>query len=70
MKETKGKPHGTGRIYWIGGSKGGVGKSRMTVVTLDCLLARMEAMPNADVHVVRNGYFGGELRKIPAELAA
>jgi cellulose biosynthesis protein BcsQ len=27
-------------IYWIGGSKGGVGKSLMTAATLDCLLER------------------------------
>ncbi len=31
-----------GRIYWIGGSKGGVGKSMLTVATLDYLLARSE----------------------------
>jgi len=30
------------RIYWIGGSKGGVGKSMMTMATLDCLLERGE----------------------------
>jgi len=29
-----------GRIYWIGGSKGGVGKSMMTVATLDYVLER------------------------------
>jgi hypothetical protein len=28
------------RIYWIGGSKGGVGKSMMTLVTLDYVLSR------------------------------
>jgi septum formation inhibitor-activating ATPase MinD len=36
MSET----NGSGRIYWIGGSKGGVGKSMMTVATLDHLLER------------------------------
>jgi hypothetical protein len=30
--------NGSGRIYWVGGSKGGVGKSMMTVATLDYLL--------------------------------
>jgi hypothetical protein len=30
--------NGAGRIYWIGGSKGGVGKSMMTVAMLDHLL--------------------------------
>ena len=30
--------NGCGRIYWIGGSKGGVGKSMMTLATLDYLL--------------------------------
>jgi hypothetical protein len=29
-----------GRIYWVGGSKGGVGKSMMTLATLDYLLER------------------------------
>ena len=32
----------SGRIYWIGGSKGGVGKSMMTLATLDYLLERGE----------------------------
>ena len=32
------KTNGSGRIYWVGGSKGGVGKSMMTVATLDHLL--------------------------------
>ena len=34
------KTNGSGRIYWVGGSKGGVGKSMMTVATLDHLLER------------------------------
>jgi hypothetical protein len=42
MSETNGKPHGHSRIYWIGGSKGGVGKSMMTVVMLDYLLEQGE----------------------------
>jgi MinD-like ATPase involved in chromosome partitioning or flagellar assembly len=42
MSETNGKPHGPRRIYWIGGSKGGVGKSMMTVVILDYLLEQGE----------------------------
>jgi hypothetical protein len=36
MSETKGAQ----RIYWVGGSKGGVGKSMMTVATLDYLVER------------------------------
>jgi hypothetical protein len=32
----------SGRIYWIGGSKGGVGKSMMTVAMVDYLLERGE----------------------------
>ena len=32
--------NGAGRIYWVGGSKGGVGKSMMTVATIDMLLER------------------------------
>jgi hypothetical protein len=32
----------TGRIYWVGGSKGGVGKSMMTAATVDYLLERGE----------------------------
>ncbi|MGH7436510.1 MAG: protein mobD [Polyangiaceae bacterium] len=42
MTESNGVGNGAGRIYWIGGSKGGVGKSMMTVVTLDYLLERGE----------------------------
>jgi MinD-like ATPase involved in chromosome partitioning or flagellar assembly len=34
------KTHENKRIYWIGGSKGGVGKSMVTVATLDYLLAQ------------------------------
>jgi MinD superfamily P-loop ATPase len=30
--------NGAGRIYWVGGSKGRVGKSMMTVATVDHLL--------------------------------
>ena len=30
--------NGSGRIYWSGGSKGGVGKSMMTLATVDHLL--------------------------------
>jgi len=32
--------NGGGRIYWVGGSKGGVGKSMMTLATVDHLLER------------------------------
>ena len=32
--------NGSGRIYWIGGSKGGVGKSMMTLATIDYLIER------------------------------
>ncbi len=38
MVETK----ASGRIHWIGGSKGGGGKSMMTLATIDCLLERGE----------------------------
>jgi Mrp family chromosome partitioning ATPase len=31
---------GTANIYWVGGSRGGVGKSMMTVAMLDHLLER------------------------------
>jgi hypothetical protein len=34
--------NGSGRIYWVGGGKGGVGKSMMTVAVLDYLLERKE----------------------------
>src|ERR1700690_2044116 len=30
--------NGSGRIYWVGGSKGGVGKSMMTLATVDHFL--------------------------------
>ena len=38
-------------IYWVGGSKGGVGKSMLTIATLDYLLARSRA---AAPHRVRH----------------
>jgi hypothetical protein len=34
--------NGSGRIYWISGSKGGVGKSMMTLATVDHLLEQRE----------------------------
>jgi len=34
--------NGKGRIYWIGGSKGGVGKSMMSLAVLDYLVERHE----------------------------
>jgi CobQ/CobB/MinD/ParA nucleotide binding domain len=42
MKEGSGMgaTNGSGRIYWIGGSKGGVGKSMMTLAMLDHLLGQ------------------------------
>jgi hypothetical protein len=68
MSETNGKPHGPGRIYWIGGSKGGVGKSMMTVVILDYLLERDEKVllvecdtSNPDVWKSYNKEMDGEL---------
>jgi hypothetical protein len=38
MTDNSGNGHGgVGRIYWVGGSKGGVGKSMVTVATLEHL---------------------------------
>ena len=42
MVQANGKPMVAGRIYWVGGSKGGVGKSMMTAATVDYLLERGE----------------------------
>jgi hypothetical protein len=50
------------RIYWIGGSKGGVGKSMMTMATIDCLLERGESVALIETdtsnHDVWNAYQG------------
>jgi hypothetical protein len=68
MSETNGKPHGPSRIYWIGGSKGGVGKSMMTVVILDYLLEQGEKVllvecdtSNPDVWKAYSNEMEGEL---------
>ena len=68
MSETNGKPHGPSRIYWIGGSKGGVGKSMMTVVILDYLLEQGEKVllvecdtSNPDVWKAYGNEMEGEL---------
>ncbi len=42
MSNAADKGNGRGRIYWVGGSKGGVGKSMMTSATLDYLLEKNE----------------------------
>jgi hypothetical protein len=56
MSETSGAQ----RIYWVGGSKGGVGKSMMTMATLDYLIERGEpvALIETDTsnHDVWNAY--------------
>jgi hypothetical protein len=68
MSETNGKPHGPSRIYWIGGNKGGVGKSMMTVVILDYLLEQGEKVllvvcdtSNPDVWKAYSNQMEGEL---------
>ncbi len=68
MSETNGKPQRPGRIYWIGGSKGGVGKSMMTVVILDYLLEQGEKVllvecdtSNPDVWKAYSNEIQGEL---------
>ena len=68
MSETKNKPRGSSRIYWIGGSKGGVGKSMMTVVILDYLLEQGEKVllvecdtSNPDVWKAYGSEMEGEL---------
>ncbi|MGO9834730.1 MAG: hypothetical protein ACLP1X_10970 [Polyangiaceae bacterium] len=68
MSEINGKPHGPSRIYWIGGSKGGVGKSMMTVVILDYLLEQGEKVllvecdtSNPDVWKAYSNEMEGEL---------
>jgi hypothetical protein len=42
MNESSDNSNRAGHIYWIGGSKGGVGKSMMTVVMLDYLIGAGE----------------------------
>jgi hypothetical protein len=60
--------NGSGRIYWVGGSKGGVGKSMMTVAVLDYLLERKEKVllvecdtSNPDVWMAYKGQLEAEL---------
>jgi hypothetical protein len=49
MNET----NGSRRLYWVGSSKGGVGKSMMTAATLDHLLERSAMVPFGGVRHVQ-----------------
>jgi hypothetical protein len=42
MALEKSRPASKKPIYWVGGSKGGVGKSMVAMATMDCLLTRGE----------------------------
>lgn len=57
MSKTNGKPRGPSRIYWIGGSRGGVGKSMMTVVILGGTTQGGDRVDRT-----RTAALGGELR--------
>jgi hypothetical protein len=68
MNAANGNPKRAGHIYWIGGSKGGVGKSMMTVVLLDYLIDAGEKVflvecdtSNPDVWKAYSEKLNGEL---------
>jgi hypothetical protein len=57
-----------GRIYWVGGSKGGVGKSMMTVATLDYVLERGDKALLIECDTSNPDVWKAYKDQVPAEL--
>ena len=57
-----------GRIYWVGGSKGGVGKSMMTVATLDYVLERGDKALLVECDTSNPDVWKAYKDQVPAEL--
>jgi hypothetical protein len=57
-----------GRIYWVGGSKGGVGKSIMTVATLDYVLERGDKALLVECDTSNPDVWKAYKDQVPAEL--
>jgi hypothetical protein len=60
--------NGTGRIYWVGGSKGGVGKSMMTLALLDYLLERGEKVALVECDTSNPDVWKAYREQVPTEL--
>jgi hypothetical protein len=58
----------TGRIYWIGGSKGGVGKSMMTFAVLDYLVDRGDKILLVDCDTSNPDVWRAYREVVPTEL--
>lgn len=57
-----------GRIYWVGGSKGGVGKSMMTAALLDYLLERNEKALLVECDTSNPDVWNAYKEHVPVEL--
>jgi hypothetical protein len=60
--------NGSGRIYWVGGSKGGVGKSMMTLALLDYLLERGEKVVLVECDTSNPDVWKAYREQVPTEL--
>ncbi len=68
MSNGAAKSNAQGRIYWVGGSKGGVGKSMMTAATLDYLLDRDEKVLLVDCDTSNPDVWKAYRDQVEAEL--
>ena len=56
------------RIYWIGGSKGGVGKSMMTMATLDYLIERGDSVALIETDTSNHDVWSAYHEQVPSGL--
>ncbi len=68
MTEDAARTKGSGRIYWVGGSKGGVGKSMMTLALLDHLLDRGDKVLLVECDTSNPDVWKAHKAVVPAEL--
>ena len=68
MTEANGNTNGQSHIYWIGGSKGGVGKSMMTLAVLDYLLEQGEKVLLVECDTSNPDVWGAYEEVVPTEL--
>jgi hypothetical protein len=69
MTKVNGSEKVAGRIYWIGGSKGGVGKSMMTFAMLDYLVERGDKILLVDCDTSNPDAWKTYRDLVPTELA-
>jgi hypothetical protein len=69
MTKANGSDKMTGRLYWIGGSKGGVGKSMMTFSMVDYLVERGDKVLLVDCDTSNPDAWKTYRELVPTELA-